>query len=109
MAAAASMLDPDRLRLFRIQVSAPARSVTLLPCLVLSGCDVGGSPSYSIFGAHFPASLLCAGAGLLGTGVFRIVLVSTGIEELVPARLLVYAAFATSLGIWMWLALFGSH
>jgi hypothetical protein len=33
--------------------------------LGLGGCALRGAPTYSIFGAFFPAWLLCAGLGIV--------------------------------------------
>jgi hypothetical protein len=79
-------------------------------CLVLSACNnLKGAPSYSIFGAFFPAWLLCAGIGLVGSVVLRVLVIALGFEEVLPWRLLVYTAFATGVTLWLWLALFGEH
>lgn len=78
-------------------------------CLGLSACDLRGAPSYSIFGAFFPAWLLCAGIGLVGSVVLRVLVIALGFEEALPWPLLVYTAFATGVALWLWLALFGEH
>jgi len=78
-------------------------------CLGLSACDLKGAPSYSIFGAFFPAWLLCAGIGLVGSVVLRVLVIALGFEEVLPSPLLVYIAFATGVALWLWLALFGEH
>jgi hypothetical protein len=74
--------------------------------LGLGGCDLRGAPSYSLFGAFFPAWLLCAGGGLFGALILRNVLIATGLEEAMPSKLLVYSAFAVGATLWLWLALF---
>jgi hypothetical protein len=76
-------------------------------CLALTGCSLGGAPSYSIFGAFFPAWLLCAAIGLAGSVALRGLVIASGIEEAVPFRLLVYTAFAAGIAVWLWMALFG--
>jgi hypothetical protein len=78
-------------------------------CLGLSACGLRGAPSYSIFGAFFPAWLLCAGIGLVGSIVLRVLVIALGFEEALPWPLLVYTAFATGVALWLWLALFGEH
>jgi hypothetical protein len=75
--------------------------------LALSGCDLRGAPSYSIAGAFFPAWLLCALIGILGSILLRTALIAADFEEAVPFKLLVYVAFALGLTLWLWLALFG--
>jgi YtcA family len=78
-------------------------------CIGLTGCDLRGAPSYSLFGAFFPAWLLCAGLGLLGSLLFRGLVISSGFEDAIPFKLLVYTAFAAGLAVWMWLGLFGDR
>ena len=92
------------------QAGTFARLVCLCTvCLGLSACGLRGAPSYSIFGAFFPAWLLCAGIGLVGSVVLRVLVIALGFEEALPWPLLVYAAFATGVALWLWLALFGEH
>jgi hypothetical protein len=76
-------------------------------CLALTGCGLRGAPSYSIFGAFFPAWLLCAAIGLAGSVALRGLVIASGLEEAVPFRLLVYTAFAAGVAVWLWMALFG--
>lgn len=78
-----------------------------LVCIGLGGCALRGAPSYSIFGAYFPAWLLCAILGVFASILLRIVLIAAGVEEAVPFKLPVYAAFAVGSTLWLWLALFG--
>ena len=80
-----------------------------IACLGLSACSLRGAPSYSIFGAFFPAWLLCAGIGLVGSVVLRVVVIALGFEEALPWPLVVYTAFATGVALWLWLALFGER
>ena len=75
--------------------------------LSLTGCSLKGAPSYSIFGAFFPAWLLCAAIGLVGSFALRGLVIASGLEEAVPFKLLVYTAFATGVAVWLWMALFG--
>ena len=78
-------------------------------CFGLAGCDFRGAPSYSIFGAFFPAWLLCTALGLFGALIFRGLAIATGLEDAMPLRLVVYTAFAAGLAVWSWLGLFGDR
>jgi hypothetical protein len=80
-----------------------------IACLGLSACGLRGAPSYSIFGAFFPAWLLCAGIGLVGSAVLRVLVIAIGFEEALPSPLLVYLAFAAGVALWLWLGLFGER
>ncbi len=75
--------------------------------LGLGGCALRGAPSYSIFGAFFPAWLLCAVLGIFASLILRTVLIAADFEEAMPFKLLVYLAFAVGSTLWLWLALFG--
>ena len=94
-------------------MSGRARDQTLLKaglgaaCSGLGGCGLNGAPSYSLFGAFFPAWLLCAVLGLIAAFVFRGIVIAADLEEAMPLKLLVYTAFGAGLAIWLWLALFG--
>jgi YtcA family len=73
---------------------------------LLGGCSLKGAPSYSIFGAFFPAWLLCAGIGIAGSIGLRSVFIATGLEVEMPFKPLMYCAFAVALTLSIWLLLF---
>jgi hypothetical protein len=77
--------------------------------LGLSGCSLRGAPSYSLFGAFFPAWLLCAAIGAVGSLGLRSFVIAVGLEDAMPFKLLVYVAFAVGLALWLWLSLFGER
>jgi hypothetical protein len=81
---------------------APLAAVAWL----LGGCSLRGAPSYSLFGAFFPAWLLCAGIGIAGSIALRFLIIAVGLEEAIPFRLLVYVACAAGLASSIWLLLF---
>jgi len=78
--------------------SAPAAA------LLLSGC---GAPSYTLFGAFFPAWMFCGGIGLLVAIGARAVFVSTGWNTVLPFQLFVCAAIGVIFGLLAWLLWFG--
>jgi len=77
--------------------------------LGLSGCSLQGAPSYSLFGAFFPAWLLCATIGAVGSIGLRGLVIALGLEDALPFKLLVYVAFAVGVALWLWLSLFGER
>jgi hypothetical protein len=77
-------------------------------CL-LGGCGLKGAPSYSIFGAFFPAWLLCAGIGIAGSIGLRSAFIATGLEAGMPFKPLMYFAFAIGLTLSLWLLLFWAN
>ena len=77
--------------------------------LVLLLSAVGARADLSIFGAYFPAWLLCSAIGILGSVGLRAAVVASGLEDAIPLRLLVYVGFATAVALWLWLSLFGGQ
>lgn len=65
------------------------------------------SPSIPLFGAYFPAWLICTGAGVLGAAVVRVAFVRLGVDELLPWRLLTYICVAAIVGFALALTVFG--
>ncbi|MEI9924267.1 MAG: YtcA family lipoprotein [Bradyrhizobium sp.] len=80
--------------------------VVALPTL-LGGCGLTGAPSFSLFGAFFPAWLLCSTLGLLCAIVARILFVGTGLVDVLPFQLLVCTAIGALCGAFTWLLVFG--
>ncbi len=75
--------------------------------LALGGCAVSGAPSYTLFGAFFPAWMFCAAIGLLGAIGARIAFVATGLANILPFQLFVCAAIGLCLALLAWLIWFG--
>lgn len=61
-----------------------------LLALGLGGCDAPASPSVPLFGTYFPSWLICAGIGVLGALLGRVIFIRLGIDDGLPLRLLVY-------------------
>jgi hypothetical protein len=83
----------------------------LLPALLmgnaLGGCASGGAPSFVIFGAYFPAWLLCAFIGVVGAILTRAVIVTVGLETILPYLLFVCVSAGVITGGLAWLLWFG--
>jgi hypothetical protein len=94
----------------RVRCPAPhigARaSVSPVWDLAVAAC---GERLPSLFGAFFPAWLLCATIGALGSIGLRSFVIAMGLEDAMPFKLLVYVAFAVGLALWLWLSLFGDR
>ena len=73
----------------------------------MSACTPGTSPSLPFFGAYFPFWLICAGVGVIGAAVARLVFVKVGIDEVLPWRILVYGCLAAIIGFALALFVFG--
>lgn len=63
----------------------------------MSGCALRGAPSFILFGAFFPAWMLLAGIASLAAIGARVVLVATGLAEILPLQLLVCVSIGLSL------------
>lgn len=77
----------------------PKAIVAALFSVTASGCTQTPAPAIPLMGAYFPSWLLCAFAGVLTAIVVRVVFVRIGIDDVLPARLLVYLAVATVAGL----------
>jgi len=73
----------------------------------LSGCSAGGAPSFDLFGAFFPAWLLCGVIGIAAAGVARIAFIGSGLANAVPYQLAVCTAIGVIAALLIWLIGFG--
>lgn len=73
----------------------------------LSGCAGGGAPSFAVFGAFFPAWLLCAAIGVVIALAARGAMVASGLNETIPWQLLVCLSCGLIGGCLLWLMGFG--
>jgi hypothetical protein len=78
-----------------------------LHCISLTGCSAGGAPSFTLFGAFFPAWLLCGLIGVVGAGAARAAMVATRLSDFLPHQLLVCAAIGIIAASLAWLIWFG--
>jgi len=90
-------------------MDAPSRwcraTVALLGVGSASGCSAG-APSLSLFGAYFPAWLVCLLFGVLTALVTRILLITTGLAGAIPLQLLVCVCAGITAGVllsFLWL------
>lgn len=67
----------------------------------------GGAPTYSMFGAFFPAWLFCAVVGLVACFLLRGGMIAIRLHDAIPLKLFVYAAFAIVVALCLRLILFG--
>jgi YtcA family len=84
----------------------PVPVVLGLVVLVLGGCSVG-APSFALFGAFFPAWLLCGTLGIVGAGVARAAFVASGLSQVLPYQLFVCTAVGLIVALLIWLVGFG--
>ena len=84
----------------------PVQVVLGLAALALGGCSMG-APSFVLFGAFFPAWLLCGTLGIIGAGVARAAFVASGLSQALPYQLFVCAAVGLIVALFVWLVGFG--
>ena len=75
--------------------------------MTLTGCSAGGAPSFDLFGAFFPAWLLCGMVGIAGAAVARAIFVSSGFANTLPYQLAVCTAIGVITALLVWLVGFG--
>ena len=73
---------------------------------MLAGCSLAGAPSFALFGAFFPAWILCALAGIFGAAGARVVLATPNFSRVIPFQLAVCTAVGIIVGLLTWIALF---
>jgi hypothetical protein len=69
--------------------------------LLLSGCS--SAPSRSILGSYFPSWMICVLVAIGLTIVVRVVLAKVGVEDELPAPVVVYLAFTLAFTFALWL------
>ena len=80
--------------------------LVLMSCM-FTGCSLAAAPSFELFGAYFPAWMLCALVGVVGAAGTRVILTNTRFNHVVPCQFAVCAAMGVIVGVLSWAALFG--
>jgi hypothetical protein len=81
--------------------------VFVLPLLSLGGCSEAGAPSFDLFGAFFPAWLLCAVLGIFIALGARIFFAARNLTDVLPFQLPVCTSLGAILALLVWLIFFG--
>ncbi len=79
----------------------------LLAASCLGGCSAAGAPSFDLFGAFFPAWLLCGVIGIASAAIARLAFVSSGLANTLPYQLAVCTAIGVIAAVVVWLISFG--
>ena len=77
-----------------------------LASCTLTGCSLAGAPSFELFGAFFPAWMLCALVGVIGAAGARVVLSTTTLGSLISFQLATCTAVGVIVGLLVWTILF---
>lgn len=75
--------------------------------ICLGGCSASSAPSFSLFGAFFPAWLLCGVIGIAIAGIARAAFVGSGLANVIPYQLAVCTAIGVTAAVLVWLVGFG--
>jgi hypothetical protein len=89
------------------KLSSLARALIVLMSFSLGGCSTGGAPSFDLFGAFFPAWLLCGIVGIAGAVAARVAFVGSGVANTLPYQLAVCTAIGVITALLFWLVGFG--
>jgi YtcA family len=81
--------------------------VLALPLLSLGGCSEAGAPTLDIFGAFFPAWLLCAVLGIFVALGARTFFAARNLIDVLPFQLLVCTSLGVIFALLVWLICFG--
>jgi hypothetical protein len=84
-----------------------APPLALTSSMLLTGCSFGGAPSFELFGAFFPAWMLCGLIGIVGAAGTRVVLTTPTLSDVIPFQLAVCTAAGVIVGLLAWMVLFG--
>ena len=73
---------------------------------MMAGCSLGVAPSFELFGAFFPAWMLCALIGIVAAGGTRVLLTTPAFNGVVPFQLGVCTAGGLVVALLSWMVLF---
>jgi hypothetical protein len=90
-----------------VESSPLASTLIVLVSFSLDGCSVDGAPSFDLFGAFFPAWLLCGVVGIAGAVAARVAFVGSGVANTLPYQLAVCTAIGVITALLFWLVGFG--
>jgi hypothetical protein len=96
--------DPFALGAKRVAKAAP---LILIALIALSGCSSHSAPSFVLFGAFFPAWMLCAIIGIFGAIASRGIFVAAGLDSVLPFQLFVCSSVGFVVAALTWLTWFG--
>ena len=86
--------------------SRPRAVLLVIMSCVVTGCSFGVAPSFELFGAFFPAWMLCALIGIVGAFTTRAVLTTPAFSGVVPFQFAVCTAVGIIVGLLSWMAFF---
>lgn len=76
--------------LTRKSLRHPPLILLIISTLFLTGCVQVGAPAFTLLGSFIPYWMVCAAIGLVIAIIVRVIFIKTGIDDVLPLRLLVY-------------------
>jgi hypothetical protein len=73
---------------------------------LLAGCSLAAAPSFELFGAYFPAWMLCGLVGIVGAAGTRVVLTTPAFSDAVRFQFAVCTAAGVIVALLTWMMLF---
>jgi len=94
--------------IFRARTAPSLQGAVLLvgTSLLLTGCSFADAPSFELFGAYFPAWMLCGLIGIVGAASTRVVLANPASNDVIPMQLAVCTAVGVIAALLTWTVLF---
>ena len=84
----------------------PRAALLVVMSCTLTSCSLAAAPSFELFGAYFPAWMLCALIGIVGAAGTRVALTTPALSGVVPFQFTVCTAVGVIVGLLSWVALF---
>jgi YtcA family len=81
----------------------PLRVALAAAAVLVGSAGCTGAPAHDILGSFFPSWMICALLGLVLAIIVRQILVAMGVDEAVPAPVLVYLVMAVAFAFALWL------
>jgi hypothetical protein len=90
-----------------VQTTRKSALLIFITLPALGGCASHGAPSFVLFGAFFPAWMLCALIGIFGAIAARGIFVAARLDSVLPFQLFVCSSVGLVVAALTWLIWFG--
>ena len=90
-----------------VQTTRKSALLIFITLPAFAGCSSHGAPSLVLFGAFFPAWMLCAFIGIFGAIAARGIFVAAGLDSVLPFQLFVCSSVGLVVAALTWLTWFG--
>ena len=90
-----------------VQTTRKSALLIFITLPAFAGCASHGAPSFVLFGAFFPAWMLCAIIGIFGAIAARGIFVAARLDSVLPFQLFVCSSVGLVVAALTWLIWFG--